>query len=184
MNAYTAVFLAAVPDGRVFGLDQQTLISAGIQLFNAALLAVALAYILYKPVRNFLNKRAERISGQMRRADDDMAKAAELKAQYEKKLAEIELERAEILESAHQLAAEKSRLLLAEAQKEAAASKERAGLDIIFEREQADEELRQQIIEIASLIAEKFLARAIDPAAHDRLIAETIAELEDTAWPS
>lgn len=45
--------MQVVPDGRVFGLDAQTLISIGIQLFNAIILALALGFILYNPVKEF-----------------------------------------------------------------------------------------------------------------------------------
>jgi len=181
MGAGTAL-LTAVSNGRVFGLDQQTLISTGIQLFNAVLLAVALSLLLYKPVRNFLRKRAEGINAQIKRAEDDIAAAGELKAQYEKMLEDVELERNAILTSAHQLAAEKSRQMLIEAQADVLAAKERATADIQAERERANEEIRLQIIEVASMMAEKFVACAMDTETQDRLFAETMAELEGMPW--
>ena len=182
MNAGTAILLAAAPEGRVFGLDQQTLISIGIQLINAAILAVVLAYLLYKPVRKFLNKRAERIGGQMSRAEDEFANAGELKAQYEQKLEDIEEERIAVLEAAHQLAAEKSGQILSAAKREAAATRERALADMQADRERAQEEMRLQIIEVASVMAEKFVTQAMDAETQDRLFAETMAELEGASW--
>jgi len=174
--------LQATPVGRVFGLDQQTLISIGIQLINAIILAVALSFILYKPVRNFLQKRIDRIKAQMGRAEDDLVKAGELKAQYEKKLEDIELERAAILESAHQVAAEEGRQIIEKAKEEAFAEKEHASADIRIKRERASEAMRLEMIEIASAMAEKFVAHAMDEETQDRLFAETIAELEDAQW--
>jgi len=177
-----AILLTAVPEGRVFGLDQQALIGIGIQLFNAALLAAVLSYLLYKPVRKFLKSRTERIIAQMGRAEDEIVKAGELKAQYEQKLEGIEEERAAILEEAHRLAAEKGRRIVSDAQKDAAEARERVLADMRIERERAQEEMRLQIIEVASIMAEKLVAQAMDAETQDRLFAETMAELEGAAW--
>lgn len=182
MKAGTAILLAAIPDGRVFGLDQQTLISIGIQLINAALLAGVLAFVLYKPVREFLRKRTERISAQIARAEEERIKAGELKAQYEQTLACIEQERDAVLEEAHQLAAEQTSRLLSTAEKEAAAAMERALADIRAERESAREEMRLEIIAVASAMAEKFVIQAMDAETQDRLFTEAVAELEGAAW--
>ena len=174
--------LETIPDGRLFGLDGQTLISIGIQLFNACFLAAALSYILYRPVSNFIRKRSDRIREQLSRAEEDMAKAGELKACYEKNLEGIELERAEILESARRLASEKSKSMLDEAQKEAIAVRARATADIQKERKRVNEEMRLYIIELSSIMAGKFMANAIDGDTQDRLFAEATAELEKAVW--
>ena len=64
-----AMILAkSVPEGRVFALDSQTLISVGIQLLNGIILAVALGYILYKPLKKFMQARSDKIREQGRRS--------------------------------------------------------------------------------------------------------------------
>lgn len=182
MNAGRILLLSAVPEGSVFSLDQQTLVSIGIQLFNAGLLAVALTYLLYKPVRNFLRARTDRIKTQLQSAQDDRAKAEELKARYEQRFKEIERERDEILESAHKLAAVRGEQMLAKAQKEAEAMLSRAAGETRVERERASEEIRLHIIDVASLMAEKIVARTMDEETLDRLFTETMAELEGAVW--
>jgi len=176
--------LETVAEGRLFALDRQMLISIGIQLFNISILAAALSFILYKPVSDFIRRRADRIREQMVRARDDVARAGELKAHYEEKLKDIELERAEILKSARRIAAEKSGQILDEAKKEAAAVRERAAAYLQTERERVNKEMKLHVIEVSSLMAEKFVTRAIDGDTQDRLFAEAMAELEDTAWLS
>ncbi|MCL2676224.1 MAG: ATP synthase F0 subunit B, partial [Firmicutes bacterium] len=109
------LLLENIPSGRVFGLDRQTLIQIGIQLFNVSLLAYLLARFLYNPVRDFMRKRGERIKTQLEHAESDLAKANGLKMEYEKKLKEIHQERDDILATAHRLAVEKSGRLLTEA---------------------------------------------------------------------
>jgi len=170
--------LAASSEGYVFSLEGQTLISIGIQLLNACILAGALAFFLYKPVRKFLNDRAEGIKAQLDGAESSQAQAGELKELYESKLAVLEAERIGVLESARALAAEKSKQLLLDAEKEAAALKSQAMADIQGRRERADEELRLYIIDTAAALAEKFVSRAIDADDQNRLFNETVAALE------
>jgi len=168
-------------DGRIFALDQQTLISAGIQLLNAAILATALAFLLYKPVRKFMRGRAEGIQSQLDRAQDDMEAAEKLKAFYEQRLEEIELERAGILEEARKLADDTRGRLTAGTEQELAVTRERAEAEILARRERALEEARQEITEAATAMAGKIAAVSLDGAARDRLFEETMAELEGAA---
>ena len=168
-------------EGRIFALDQQTLISVGIQLLNAAILAAALAFLLYKPVRKFMRGRADGIQSQLGRAQDDMEAAEKLKAFYEQRLEEIELERAGILEEAHRLAEDTRGRLTAGAEQEIAAMRGRAEAEIQLQRERAQEEARLRIIEAATAMAAKITAVSLDEAARDRLFEETLAELEGAA---
>ena len=163
---------------RLFALDQQTLVQIGIQLLNACVLAAVLTLVLYKPVRKFLHKRAEGIRAQIDRAEDQMAIAEKTNSLYEAKLGEIEQERAAILEEARRLAADQKNRTLEDTKQEVSAMRARAKAAIETERERAGEEIRLHIIEVAAAMAEKFVADAFDQNAHDRLFAETLAELE------
>ncbi|NLK35680.1 MAG: ATP synthase F0 subunit B [Gracilibacteraceae bacterium] len=177
------VFLAqAAPEGRVFGLDFQTLIHIGIQLFNGIILAVALSFILYKPVKEFMRKRTDRIQSKIDEADATMAKANELIAEYEKKLKNIDKERAEILEAARLKVADESKNILEEARREALEIKKRSMDSVAEEKERLKEETRLYIIELASLIAEKYIKQSIDAEIQDKLFEEALAQLEDTQW--
>ena len=176
--------LAAVPGGRLFGLDEQTLFVIGVQLFNACLLAFFLSRILYKPVQNFLRKRADKIKNQLDHAAMDMEKATGLRLQYEKSLGNIDQERSEILASARKLATDKHREITNEARAEAEAIKAQAKADVRREQEQMSEALRLHIIDVSSRIAEKFITQAMDKETQDRLFTKTMHELEEAAWPN
>jgi len=174
--------LSSLPDGRPFGMDMDTVISAGVNLVNVGILAAVLAILLYRPVRDILHKRTERIQGQLSQAEEDMAKAAELRLQYEQKLEEVHREREEILGQARKSATETSRRLIAEAKKEADALKERATANVEMEWERAESEMRTAIIDVSALLAEKFVSLAINKETHDRLFTKTMADLEDIPW--
>ncbi|NLF35450.1 MAG: ATP synthase F0 subunit B [Clostridiales bacterium] len=168
----------------MFALDQQTLISVAAQLVNFCLLAVILGLILYKPVQKYMRERTERISGQIEDAQLKMSKAEALKAEYETKLSEITVERAQVLESARLDAAERSRQMLDEARIEASAITERAKESILAEKERLKRETWQHIVEVSSLMAEKVIQRSIDSETHQRLFEEAMAELEELPWPN
>lgn len=182
MNFGLAFLLNAVPEGRVFGLDQQTLIDIAFQLFNVCFLAAVLGFILYKPVRKFLQERADRISGQLSDAETKMIQADKLKLEYEKKLKEIDAERVKILDAARNSAAEKSNHILHEARDEAALIIKRAEESIEKEKERLKKEAKLHIIQLSSLMAAKFVQQSIDSSAQDKLFEETLAELEEATW--
>lgn len=173
-----------VPEGRVFGLDSQTLIQIGIQLLNGIFLAVVLAYILYNPVKEFLRKRTERIQGKIANADATMAKAKGLIVEYDEKIQEIDKERVEILENARSRASDETKSILQGAQEEAEVIKKRSLEGVAEDKKRLQEETRLYIIELASIMAEKYITENIDTKAQDKIFKETLAQLEDTQWQS
>lgn len=177
------IFLAqVVPEGRVFGLDSQTLISIGIQLLNGIILAIALGFILYNPVKEFMQKRQEKIQGKIEDANETMVKANELIHEYESKIKDIDKERIEILETARLKATEEGEIIIKEAQEEADKIKKQSLESIDAEKERLKRESRLYIIELASLMAEKYIIQSIDSEAQDRIFEETLAEMEDARW--
>ena len=166
----------------LFDISAQTFINAGANLLNVGVLAAVLAYLLYKPVRNVLRKRTERIQGQLMQAEQEMARAIELRKQYEQKMEEVDREREEILGETRKQAAENSRRLLADAKAEADAVRERASQNIETEWERAEVGMRTAIIEVSAAMAEKFVTLAINKETHDRLFTETMSDLEGMKW--
>ena len=178
------ILLAAAPPGRVFGMDAQTILQALAHLINIAILAFVMAKLLYKPVRKVLGKRTEKIQGQLAQAEEDMAKANELKLLYEQKIEEVQQERDDILNEARKMASETSQRLIAEARKEADAVKERTAANVELEWERAEAEMKTAIIEISSVMAEKFITLAINKDTQDRIYEETMADLGRMTWIS
>ncbi|HHU82607.1 MAG TPA: ATP synthase F0 subunit B [Firmicutes bacterium] len=181
---YTMIVFSAqaLPEGRVFGLDTQTLIGIGIQLLNGIILAVALGFILYKPVKEFMQRRTERIRSKINEADAAMAKANELIAEYERKIKEINKERLAILEAANLEVAEERKRILDEARKEADEIRKRALEKIAEDKKHLEKETRLYIIEVASLMAQKYIAQSMDAETQERLFEEALAQLEAAQW--
>ena len=174
--------MAGASGGRLFGLDMQTVIMIGANLINVALLAVILTKLLYNPVRDFLHKRADKIRGQLANAESDKAKAADLKRQYEQKIAGAENECLEMFDEARKHAEEAGQRIINEAKKEAEAVRVRAAANVEMEWERAQETIRLAIIQVSAAMSEKFLTLAINKDTHDALFDETMAELEEMTW--
>ena len=181
LTSYASV-IAELPPGRVFGVDQQTFVQIIANVVNVAVLAAILAFLLYRPVRNVLNKRTTKIQGQLIQAEEELEKATELRKKYALKMEETEREREEILGEARKLAADSSRRILAEAKKEADTIRERAASNVEMEWERAENDMRTAIIDVSAVMAEKFVSLAINKETHDRLFDETISDLEGMTW--
>jgi len=167
-----------LPPDRFFGMDSQTLIGAGVNALGVILLAFILTKILYKPVRNFLRERTERIQNQMDEARDSRAAAGELRAKYDHQLKDINLERTAILDEARKQAATQREQILALAKGEAKDLKDRATMEVEMERDRIRGEIHSALIDISSDMAEKLLAATIDRKAHERLFNEGLHELD------
>jgi len=160
------------------------LIQLGIQLFNTLILCLGLGFILYKPVINFLSARKEKIASQLSNAEIKLADANKLKAEYEQKLKSIEAERNQILDNARSRAKENEKQIITEAKKEAETLKNRAMLDIQREQEKAKDDIKNQIIDISSAMAEIFISKSIDKNEQNKLIEEVISDLGEIKWLS
>ena len=167
-----------------FGMDANTVVSVVSNLVNVGVLAVVLAFLLYRPVRNVLHKRTERIRRQLQQAEEEMTRAMELRKQYELKMEEVEKERDEILAETRKNAADLGRRLLADAKTEADMVKERAAANVEMEWERAQTKMRTTIIDVSSVMAEKFVSLAINKETHDKLFDEAMSDLEGVTWES
>ena len=166
----------AAPDSGILNLDKSLLVTMGIQILNVTLLTVILVYLLYKPVKKFLSDRSQRIKGEIDGAGEIHGDAVELKDQYEKLLAGIEVEREEILRQTHKKAMEKSDQMLFEARREVEVIYNRAMAELELERKNARDDMQQQIIEISHMMAGRFIKLSIDRETQDRMIEQAFAD--------
>lgn len=166
----------------ILNLDMTLLTGVIHQLIATLILCFLLFKILYKPVINFLDKRKTKIENNIKEASEKLSQADELKFEYEIKLKDIEKEKSSILEEARTRAKQNEAQIIETAKKEAEAIKNRAMLDIQREQEKAKEDVRLQIIEVASLLANKFIGKNIDENEQKELIDNVIADLGEVKW--
>ena len=107
-----------------------------------------------------------------------------MKAEYESKLKEVNKEADAILAEARKKAMVKEADILEEARTEAARIIERANRQIELDRKKALDEMKQEMISIASLMAGKVVAASIDTNIQNSLIDETLKEMGESTWLS
>ena len=156
---------------RLFDLDWQLLADSCLMIIAIFVLFLALSYFLFNPARKFLNDRKEKIRGELEEAKDNQEKAAELKAQYEAKLKDIDKEAEDILSDARRRAKEEAARILARAQKEAR-----------LEKQKMSDEIKQEIVSVASVMAGKLVGASIDTTRQNSLIEETLKEMGEDTW--
>ncbi len=68
---------------RLIGFDPQLLYEMFWTAINIFILFFGLSYLLFNPVRDMLEKRKQKIAGELADAANDKKSAAEMKAEYE-----------------------------------------------------------------------------------------------------
>jgi F-type H+-transporting ATPase subunit b len=175
-------FLLEASDRSLFQLDGDFPIGVVVNMVFFILIAVLLTWLLWKPVKNILDARATKIEGDLRDAEDSKLSASQLKSKYELLLADIDGERAKIMEEARKLAAERRDAVLEEAKAEADTAKTRAQREIVVAQEQARDAIQAAIVDISTAMAAKLIEANIDQFSHHALFEEAMNELEATAF--
>ena len=166
---------------RLFDLDFQLLHDAVLTAVSVFFLFLLMSYLLFNPVHEMLKKRRERIQNDIDTAKKD--KEA-LKAEYEDKLKNADAEADEILADARKRAAANENHIIAEAKEEAARIIKQAHTEAELEKEKARDEIKREMVEIASLMAGKVVGSRMDTTVQDALVEETLREVGDKTWQS
>ena len=165
---------------RLINFDPQWINDIVITGINIFILFFVMSYFLFNPAREVLEKRRKRIAGDLETAKTSREDALALKAEYEDKIKSIDKEAQEILDAARKKAKKQEADILAEAREEANRIVDRANL----EKKKALEDMKTEIVSIASLMAEKAVAASMDVKIQDSLIEETLKEMGESTWQS
>lgn len=187
MNLYNfGFFLESSTDTteltRILGFDQQLIIQFLFQVAAVLILFYFLGRLLFKPVREILEKRKNEIETTLDKIEADEKAAEAIKAEYEGKLKNIKAEADKILSHAHTRAVAREDEIVKEAHVEASRIMERAHVEVVREREQMKDDVRKEIIEVATLMAGKFVKVSLSDEEQRVLIHKTISEMGDDTW--
>ena len=169
---------------RLFTLDAQFLFDAIVLALSMLVLFTLLSYLLFNPVRDMLKKRQERVMDDLANAKGEKEKALSYKEKYSQKLKEVDKEAQEILTETRKKAMKMENKIIADAKEEAARIIERANVQIELEKKRALDDMKQEMITIASMMAEKVVAASIDTNVQESLIEETLKEMGEGTWLS
>ena len=169
---------------RLFDLDLQLLADATLTAISVFVLFLLASYLLFNHARELLKKRQDKIKDDIDTANKDKEDAAALKADYDAKIKDIQKESEEILSEARKKAKANEAQIIAEAKEEANRIIKNAENEALLEKQRAYDEMKQEMISIASLMAGKVVAQSIDTTIQESLIEETLKEVGDKTWQS
>lgn len=178
------LMLAAEMTPRLFDLDFQLLHDAMLSVIAVIALFVILSYFLFNPVRGMLEKRKNKIKEELDTAAADQAAAAKLRADYESRLKNIDKEAEVLLSEARKKAMANESKIIAEAKEEARNIIQRAIVEAELEKKKAADDMKREMVVIASLMAGKVVSAAIDTTVQEGLIEETLKEIGESTWLS
>src|SRR5438046_10700085 len=147
------------------------------QVVNFLILLVILQRLLYKP---FLAKMGERTQAIQKSLDEAQAARAEATRQQEEnetRLRAAHAEAAAIRAQALKEAAEEQRRLVEAARAESQRLVESAKAQMDADVRRAREELRREVADIATAVAEKLVRRSLRDEDHRRIVAEAISKV-------
>ena len=169
---------------RLFNLDIQLIADATLLIIAVPFLFILLSYLLFNPVRKFMNDRKEHIATDLATAADDKAEAEKLRREYEQKLKDIDKEADKILAEARQKALANETRIISDAKEEAAGIVAKAREDARLEAAAVENDMKQQMIAVAALMAQKVVTANIDTTIQESLVDETIKEMGGLSWQS
>lgn len=184
MKAPVVLAAAEKMNDRLLGFDLQFIQDVIIMAINLFILFFALSYLLFNPVKNVLKKRQERIAADIETARTEKEDAIALKQDYEAKLANVQQEAEEILSAARKKALKQEEEIVARAKQEAALVMARANTEIELEKKKAVDDMKQEMISIASLMAGKVVSASMNTEIQDTLVDEALSEIGEQTWQS
>ncbi len=169
---------------RLFDLDWQLIADSCLTIIAIFFLFLFLSYFLFEPARKMLENRKNKIQGELEQAKISMEQAMKLQQEYEEKLREVQKEADSILGEARKKALLNENQIIAQAKEEAAHIMERARVEAQLEKQKMSDEVKREIISVASAMAGKVVAASIDTTIQEQLVEETLKEMGDKTWLS
>lgn len=167
---------------RILGFDSQLLLQTAIHGLTALALFIIIGKLIFKPVNKILEKRKEGIANEYQIIKIQTEKGNALIEDYEAKLTHIKKEADEILAEARKAALAHENKMLSEAKLEVDRIFTRSKLEIEREKEKAKDDIKKEIIEVATLMASKFVAATMDEKTRSQLFDQAISEMGENTW--
>lgn len=150
-------------------------------VINFLILLVLLRRFLWKPILGILESRERAVASSLEGAENAREEAVRMKEDYERRLGEAQKRAEDLVARAARKAEDMGNELRAKAEAEAAAILDRAQQEIQREKEQALAELRDQVADLAVMVAGKVLERSVKDEDNERLARRLVAGLGEAS---
>ena len=156
------------------GIDPRVIAA---QVTGFILLWMILAKFLFRPVLGLLQARQDEIKGTYEAAENERAKADELRADYERRLAGIEAKARARIQEAIKSGDDAKNEIIADARRRSEDILRRGEEELAREREKILSEIREEVVDLSLEAAGKLVGETLDEPRHRRLISDFISRL-------
>lgn len=146
-----------------------------LNILNIVILFVIVRFIVYKPVKKFVDGRKDRVRAASEEAEAKMENAKALEAEYTQKLADAEKEAQRINGEAAENAKKRADKIIADAEAQAAKLISDARAAAEAEKSEILAEVQPEIAAMSAKMAEKILGRAVTDEDTRRIAEEFFA---------
>ena len=167
---------------RLFDLDPQLLADSALNLIAVLVLYFLLSYLFFNPLRKLLDERKKLIAEDIASAKQDKEEAALLKSDYDEKLKQVDKQADEILSQARQKALQNEARVTGQAKVEAGRIIKRAEQEAELEKKRALDDMKQEMISVAELMAGKVVSANMNTEIQESLVDETLKEMGESTW--
>lgn len=150
-----------------------------ISLANLTILFLLVKKFLFKPVKNILNKRQSEIDDRYNLAEEKEKEALENQKLWEEKIHGVQSEADAIISDAKNIARASEEKIISEAKMRAQGIIRQAETDAELEYKKAVDGIKEEIVNVSEVIAEKLLEREINTDDHRSLIDSYIEKIGD-----
>ena len=150
-----------------------------ISLANLLLIFLILKKLLWKPVQKVMKQRQDMVDKQFADAAEAEKQANEDKALWAEKLAAADEEAHDRIQRADETARRHGERIVSAAQDKATGIIRQAEAAAELERQKATAAMREEIVDLSTLMVEKMLEREINPDDHREMIASFLDEVGD-----
>lgn len=143
-----------------------------LHLFNFTVLFAILYFLLYNPVKKFMEKREDYYKKIDERAKENLKKSEEIKKEYEEKLESVQEEIFDIKEKARNDADSLAKIKIEQAQLDADKIVADARENIERERKKMLSDTKNEISDIVTKAVEKIVTSSDTSSAYDEFLAK------------
>ena len=153
------------------------LLSFVIQFLSFAILLVVVFVFAYKPVKRILKKRADFVESEIKEARENNLTAQRSIDEAKEIVASSKVQASAIIQKAEQQGQEQYDALIAQAKDEVVMMKKDAEKDIERAKEEALQDIRNEMVKVALGASEEILKREVDNDDNKRLAEDFINRL-------
>ena len=152
-------------------------ISFVIQLSSFLILLLVVFFVAYKPVKRMMQKRADHIENEIKQAEEKNVLAAASVSEAKELVSSSKLKASEIIKNAEVQGQEKYDAIILEAKQEVADMKKAAEEDIERAKEDAIQDIRSEMVNVALSASKEILKREVDKKDNVKLAEDFIDQL-------